>query len=281
VGLRGGLLQPIILQARAFFGLDLTPLPNLALDQLSVRTPTFNWIDDALVNAIAAWQQGHNLPVDGALTAATRASMAEGDQGFLKPGWYGKLDDQDTAQFQTVASAVGPDSQARRSGKKSPQQAIVAAAKSQVGTVHTANRGDGKKFGWKRLVEYYKAAGIYRDSYLAKLQQPGNDTGEKGGPWSWCGIFAIWAVKTATGRGAWVNGRPDLEQFTHVEGRTGIETDDVVAIQGNLNHHTVVASLSSDGKIVRTIDGNQWYQGVYPNHRDTSTVASFYRVKLL
>lgn len=276
-----GHLRAIIPQLRAFFQLSTTA--TVPLTPGKAQAGAIEWITDDLVRELADWQSGEGLPVDGKLTEDTLASLRRA--GLGSKDWYRQLDERDQGQLGLVGPILGPGGLGQATGQLSARQAIVATAESQIGQVNALDRGDGNKYGWERLVDYYQVAGVYQAQYLPALKQANkfiNDA--QSGPWSWCGIFAIWATKKATGKGQWVDGKPgsDFDYFTRKEDPKldGIEPGDIVAITGAANHHTIVKSKSPDGRVLTTVDGNQLFQGIYINQRALSSVTGYYKPRL-
>lgn len=161
-----GWLKPIILQVRAFLQLSVTPTTALPPDQPA--KPTMDWFGDDLIRAVADWQAGDELPVDGKLTAPTIEGMKR--HGLGSSDWFEQLNRRDEAQMRLASIILGPQGPAQRGAQLSARESIVAAAESQIGMVNSLDRGDGKKFGWERLIEYYKVAGVYRPEYEKDLK---------------------------------------------------------------------------------------------------------------
>lgn len=151
---------------------------------------------------------------------------------------------------------------------------IVEIARSQVGLVNSGKTGEldatGKKTrqGWQNLLEYFNTAapGIWSNN-VVKYKQPGLP--------SWCGIFSLWAVKSAgMNVGNW-------RQGVGISGVSGIrqtfnpQPGDIAYIAKN-QHHAIVVNVNGD--TITTIDGNSGSRGgeIKENTRSRSKFAGFY-----
>lgn len=234
---------------------------------------------------VSEWQATHGLEMTGKLDQSTLGAMSAA--GLALKGGSGKqfgaqLDERDASDLAREKSAAQ-----QAGGTEGAQRAaIVRLAEQQVGRVHASDRGDGRKYGWVRLHDYYKVAiPGYNDAELlegikAASKFPGQKYNakakawsEKGGAWSWCGIFAIWAVKTVTGRGTW---EQQPIGFTHhpdvANARPGDLIHRIDDPNNQLNHHCLVKYVEGDQ--VTTINGNGDYQ---QNHVRTEPLTKYDR----
>lgn len=152
----------------------------------------------------------------------------EGDRVFTKL----------SAVVQRSASSSGNGS----------REAVVAAAKSQIGKVEAKHAdGSGKRVGAQYLLEYFhKAApGVWDDSII---ETAGADMP------SWCGIFSVWAHKKAgLDIGNWQMGK-GVSAFGKLKPTTSPQAGDIGYIHDPNQHHCIVVKI--DGDNVHSIDGN-------------------------
>ncbi len=160
------------------------------------------------------------------------------------------------------------------------RQQIVGLAQSQVGTVFASNRGDGRKHGWERILRYYEVAfagtmvnteqdkkkpakmqeyfpytfGPNTEDLADKkptdptLSQAVKDTmtpnkfsfPNPGGPWSWCAIFAMWAIRAVTGKGRWDGKVNDLEWVADPKLKNA-KRGDLLYVKSDNQHHCILA----------------------------------------
>jgi len=237
---------------------------------------------------VSEWQATHGLEMTGKLDQSTLGAMS--DAGLALKGaspkaakeFGAKLDERDASDLAREKSG------AQQAGKSEAEQraAICKLAEQQVGRVHSSDRGDGRKYGWLRIHDYYKVAlPTYNDPELlegikAASKYPGQKYdavaktwSPKGGAWSWCGIFAMWAVRTVTGRGAW---ETQPIGFTHQADVASAKPGDIIHRiddpNNQLNHHCLVRLVEGDK--VTTINGNGDYQ---QNHVRTEPLAKYDR----
>jgi hypothetical protein len=128
------------------------------------------------------------------------------------------------------------------------REAVVAAAKSQIGKVEAKHAdGSGKRVGAQYLLEYFhKAApGVWDDSII---ETAGADMP------SWCGIFSVWAHKKAgLDIGNWQMGK-GVSAFGKLKPTTSPQAGDIGYIHDPNQHHCIVVKI--DGDNVHSIDGN-------------------------
>ena len=153
---------------------------------------------------------------------------------------------------------------------------IVGIARSQVGSVNSGKPGEldttGKRTrqGWQNLLEYFHTAapGIWSDN-VVKYKQPGLP--------SWCGIFSLWAVKSAgVNVGNWRQG-VGISGVSGIKQTSNPQPGDIAYIAKN-QHHAIVVSV--EGNTITTIDGNSGRTGgeITVNTRPRSKFAGFYTV---
>lgn len=179
----------------------------------------------------------------------------------------------ETASGPAVATAATDVAEMRRR--------IVSFAEAEVGKVCSDAGPDGFKIGWQNLVGFYEKAYGYADlekdqPYWYKCLRAPNQT-IKGGPWSWCGIFAI---------SNWVKAGLPVRWNTRIIGckyrgdvKKNMQPGDIaiikIAINPN-NHHCVVKEINGDQLI--TIDGMQEKQQVRQRTRKVSDIEIYYSV---
>ena len=254
-------------------------------------------LDDATLKAFAT--KGYNVK-----------------QGKVTEDWTAV----DRADFRAIrAEEAGSHKQVERGGGSgfAKRLAIVELAASQIGKVLSVDRGDGNKYGWERILRYYEVAYAGTNTPPTKdkpqgepffpsqfgdntedladkkktgpsLKQPVKDTmaagkfsfPNPGGPWSWCAIFAVWAVRAATGVGRWdgkVNGLPFVADPKLKDAQRG----DILYIISDNQHHCILAHEpepdAPDGPY-ETIEGNLEGQEVRRCRRWTSAnLHGYYR----
>ncbi len=96
------------------------------------------------------------------------------------------------------------------------REAIIAAARSEVGQVSDVGGEHGNKLGWEHLKAYFEAAFGDNDifargrAYRDGIMQAGQFVTGPGanGPASidWCGIFCVWALRQAGIDARWTAG---------------------------------------------------------------------------
>jgi len=111
--------------------------------------------------------------------------------------------------------------------------------------------------GWERLLEIFHLAApsLWSDQTIKYNPQPGMN-----GLPHWCGIFALWAIKSAgVDVGTWVRG-PGISGTRGLRpvNAKNVKVGDIGYLGGEdqHQHHFVVAGISSDGKTITSIDGN-------------------------
>jgi len=158
------------------------------------------------------------------------------------------------------------------------RNAIASTASLEAVDVVHAKSGDDPddtgqppRKGWSRLLEYFHVAapGVWEDDMVHYLQE---------GLPSWCGIFALWAIKkSGFPVGTWRRGFG----ISSVSGITNVFTPlpgDIGYINDN-QHHCVIQRLSADGQTIFSIDGNSGIDGeIVPRSRPKRAFAAFYTI---
>lgn len=151
-------------------------------------------------------------------------------------------------------------------GSAGPQ---AIAAKTSGGIDEADPQRHTLRQGWERLSEYFKLAygssgpGKYDEDIVKYLPRSG-DTDQLQ---SWCGIFALWALKSnglATDAN-WRNGigfEGLLGKGIRKIPRSQVKEGDIGVLPGSLVHHFIVSKVDESGKIVETINGNGTNAGV-------------------
>lgn len=239
-----------------------------------LRLTVINEVDEALVRAIADWQTDEGLAVDGVLNATTLPAMEEQGLASRNPDYWAERDLEAIIHLHSAEDEARLEAEAARAQKdvSGVRQAIVNLAASQIGMVNSADRGDGHKYGGERISRFYAVALGENDVYVdhpgtrgANTLPGGKKAGDKVGHWSWCGIFAVWAVKSATGVGAWGKsqevGYTAMKKSTFFDPDLGAKPGDIVRF-AELSHRAIVKEVRPASNEVVTIDGNQVYQNV-------------------
>ncbi len=154
------------------------------------------------------------------------------------------------------------------------RQGILKAAESYIRTVSDCGGEGREKLGADVLDQIYKDG--LQEGYkpmMASQVKPANHSKWQG-PWSWCAIYAVAAVRKAGitdlhwGTGKMVGRKP-------IAGHNGAKPGDIAFWTGGLNHHDIIEKI--DGKTVYTIDGNQECSGIMRKKRQLSNMAGYYK----
>ena len=230
-----------------------------------------------LAPKLAAWQRNNGLTANGQLDAPTLEK--------LKDIRYGRKDwtQQDADEQVAIEAAKKQANDLKADPNSSVRAAIVSLAASQIGQVNNLNRRDGKKYGWERVKAFYDTAIPSYSSNPANLKRiQASGPPEEVGAWSWCGIFAIWAVKSVTGNGSWEQGKnggspaglvhvPKAADPTLANARPG----DILYIAKKSHHFMLAEPVSGDTLV--TIDGAQDYEGINRTTHPLSEILGYYR----
>ncbi|HEY9830853.1 MAG TPA: peptidoglycan-binding protein [Stenomitos sp.] len=146
----------------------------------------------------------------------------------------------------------------------------VKAAQTEV--VSSAMGGCRKRFGWQRLEKYFEVA--YGDRQRWNLQSV-QCFGVKGLP-AWCGIFTLWAIKSAgVNICNWGGGISRQIRRQRAPNESPLPGD--IAYLHKNQHHCMVVLVHSDRSVV-TVDGNSWMGGVQLTSRPRGSIAAFFDV---
>ena len=155
------------------------------------------------------------------------------------------------------------------------RKAILTSAESYIHKVSDCGGEGREKLGADVLEQIYKDG--LQDGWkdmMSKQIRPANHS-KWSGPWSWCAIYAVAAVRKA--------GITDLHWGTGklvgrkaIGGHKGAKPGDIAFWTGGLNHHDIIEKI--DGKTVYTIDGNQECSGIMRKKRDLSKMAGYYKI---
>jgi hypothetical protein len=231
--------------------------------------PVVNVSDDALAQAVFDYQTEAGLDAtDGKLNDATVARLRDTD-GVGSTDWGAGLDVRDQQNLQAVtdeAAALRADPNVTADQLR---DSIVHIGETQIGTVNSLDRGDGKKYGGFRIFNYFT---ICADTSPSEPMMKANASP----PREWCGIFAVWCVNLATGNGQW--GADSPTGFTKVWRREDQELANLkrgdICVIAELSHHFLV--VRRDGDNLVTIDGNTNFQGVNWATHPVSSIVAYY-----
>jgi len=136
--------------------------------------------------------------------------------------------------------------------------------------------GQGKdKFGADTLVQIYKDSfqGKFSATFVPFLREASSKW--RNGPWSWCGIWAVAAVR-ASGITDLQWGIGKIDGRKPIWGSKGVQPGDIAFWKGALNHHNIIEAI--DGDIVYTIDGNQMCSSIQRKKRKLSEIGGYYNI---
>jgi Putative peptidoglycan binding domain len=235
--------------------------------------------EKAFANKLAEWQGSNGLDVTGELDEATVAALREAmgpdaDGATLEE----RMQQKDVAE---LGEAVAAGSSARSEGEEAARSAIVSIALGEVGKVLDTDRGDGKKVGAERLRTYYRET---VPDYTPEIYDKGIDTPgwypggtqakEQRGAWSWCGIYATWAIRQVTGVGGWAGGPLGFPVW--VGDPKLAQKGDLLYKKGGLQHRCIV--VANDGTNVTTVNGNGVAQAIHVQTLPVSEYHGFHDV---
>ncbi len=240
--------------------------------------------------AIEAFQKSRGLAATGSLDTTTLDKLSAAAAAVVSAPPVTTAAPPGGAKAGKEGAEPGKDGTKDAAPKAQPgqppsgaRQAVAAAAYAEVGKVRaketTAKDDEGKpaRVGWDRLVEYFNVSfgGAWKDIELLKRPRAGTKlkhgttTGERVETSdtliSWCGIFALWAVKAGgMSVGNWGIGKaaPNI-----LKGRSKVPQVGDIVVSSNNNHHAVVVWVAPDaaekaasGKTnsieIKTVDGN-------------------------
>ncbi len=171
--------------------------------------------------------------------------------------------------FKLNPNTLQRSPQSALSDEGSMRKRIVEVAHAELGKVEAKKTdGTGRRIGYQRLLEYFHLAapGVWPDSVIEFKRE--------GFP-SWCGIFSVYAIKTAgIDVGNWQMGR-GVSAFNSLEVTSHPEPGDIGYIDKPYQHHCIVTEVNGD--TVKSIDGNSgWYSEVIEKTRPISTFSGFF-----
>ena len=155
---------------------------------------------------------------------------------------------------------------------------IVELAGSMVGTVVDKRGDDGNKIGWQNLKKFYEVAYKINDLekerswWMADIKGVGKKVND------WCGIFCIWAWRSA---GLPVHWNTKVIGCKYRGQKNLLAPGDIVIMKNKnpekpLNHHCIIKSINGDN--AETIDGNQGIDSIMFRNRKVSDIEIFYSV---
>ena len=136
-----------------------------------------------------------------------------------------------------------------------------------------------------------EGAPVKQTRALERLQTGGifaftDKDGELPGPWSWCGIFTMWAAKAVTGKGYWLSGSgpQGLTKITKSQPSDfkKAQKGDILGIDSTNNHHVILAEDPAEEPTAddhfRAIEGNLELQEVRDGERwQVKNVVTIYK----
>ena len=190
-----------------------------------------------------------------------------------------------------ICAGKGIEGKGIPDGISDKRRAILEKAATYLGEVSDCGGSDGEKKGADHLERFYRLAfgkdkkgkEVYQPNWSEKVRKPGSHSDWKG-PWSWCAIYAIAAVKEAGGYNlGWATGgimQKDGKKYPYVGGSKGIQPGDLAFWKDPpgkrpLNHHDLIESI--DGDEVVTLDGNQECSGIMRKKRSKKMIAGYYK----
>jgi len=225
-------------------------------------------------------------------------------------GIFGPLTRQRTQEFQSDSSLV-PDgiagqqtwdqlfSQAIRTGDLTPlsrwQIAETARAEASAGgafaklSVEYDYDADlPLRWGYQKLLKYFRTSApkpgqlnqsVFNEDNIMYLTTPG----ELAPCPHWCGIFALWAIKTAgMNVGTWVvgSGIASVSGFKNVSS-LDVDKGDVGFVSDPFQHHFIIDNVFTEGGVrkVNTIEGNSSPSSNFSlKTRTVSSISAFYTI---
>jgi putative peptidoglycan binding protein len=190
-------------------------------------------------------------PIDGDFGPGTEQALI----AYRDWRGYGHGEDADDDLQTTLATdaeqhaAATEEARVEDDPNASVRQAVLAAAWGEIGLVRAKEAGgvdetgQQTRYGWERLTEYFDVAapGVWSDD-VVKYLKPGLP--------SWCGIFALWALKTggaSVGDWGMGTGIPGIRQVRDPK------PGDIGYLEQN-QHYCLIHSV--DGDTVYSVDGN-------------------------
>ena len=144
------------------------------------------------------------------------------------------------------------------------------------------------RWGYQKLLNYFRTSApkpghlgetVFNEDDISYLTDPGNLAPCP----HWCGIFALWAIKTAgMSVGTWVvsKGISVVSGFSQINA-SDVDKGDVGYVDKPFNHHFIIDNLFTQGGImkVNTIEGNSSPSSNFSfKTRDVSSISGFYSI---
>ena len=168
--------------------------------------------------------------------------------------------------------------------------ALVEASKRHVHAKAGRQKDDKGKplgWGWEALLEYLRVAApnLFNEDVIKHLVTPGRVEPMQ----HWCGIFALWAIKTAGMQvGTW---REALKHGSGISSVTGFrptarpKAGDVAYVNHPAQHHVIVHRVWTleKGGSIQTIEGNSGQDSeftfghTFPKSRFSGFYTAFYK----
>jgi hypothetical protein len=235
--------------------------------------------EKAFATKLAEWQGANGLDVTGELDEPTVEALRKA----MGPDAAGATLEERMQQrdVDELGEAAAAGSAARNEGEEAARSAIVSIALGEVGKVLDTDRGDGKKVGAERLRAYYRetvpdySPAVYDKGIDTPGWYPGGTQAkEQRGAWSWCGIYATWAIRQVTGVGGWAGGPLGFPVW--VGDPKLAQKGDLLYKKGGLQHRCIV--VANDGKNVTTVNGNGVAQAIHVQTLPVSEYHGFHDV---
>lgn len=231
--------------------------------------------------AVMGFQRERGLTPDGVVGAMTWAALDGGDGGTTMGGGGTTVGGDGTGPGTGTGTTVGGGG---GDGGGPPGPGEISAERQAVAQIASAELGNGvhakapggvdesgrtTRKGFERLAEYFNTAapGSFNEGVIKHLV-PGLP--------DWCGIFALWALKTA-GRsvGNWRVGT-GISGVAGMKATSRPQPGDVGYLNAH-QHHCVITEVSADGQSITTIDGNSGMDStITRNTRGRGAFAGFY-----
>lgn len=232
-------------------------------------------------NRVIEFQRQAYLFPDGMVGGITRArlinmvskqSEMNSKRSEATPTFWHRVDDARVAPTIVVPTTPADPNEAMRAKiveiaeKEAKTYAWKAnGAPGSVVAAKLSQGNDGKlslRMGWQRLLEYFHVAapGVFSDQSVKYL----TTVGELAPMPHWCGIFALWAYKTAgVNVGTWqigsgissVKGFKQVPKHDARKGDVGYFNQIVPPATQAFQHHFILKEVHPDGSLV-TIEGN-------------------------
>jgi hypothetical protein len=241
--------------------------------------------------AVVAFQTANGLVADGIVGPKTWAALGGSSAASMPPsstteevGQGAKTADAGADEQAPPATPHGEEVGASGQRAMAVSLALAEAGKVEAYTPAGPDPETGKttRLGWERLDEYFEVSyGGRGGQYNSIMQAAVKFHGQK--LQSWCGHFAVWALKSAgVPLGKWKIGQgiSSLTQRSHGPHGYTPQPGDVGYIDQPFQHHCIVVRV--EGDTVITIDGNTRGEGgatggqIAENSRPRSAFTAFF-----